>query len=181
MVFVDGENLTARAEALYHSILNDERCYSKGVFVWLPHLDPRELWHVRGWGTQQWAVRAHYYTSVRGDTNRIDKERWRLRGLGFQPSVFKRDANQTKAKGVDIQLTTDLLGHAFRDNYDVAVLFAGDSDYLPLVREVQRLGKLVYLVFFAGDGSGLSDELRLECDQFIELNGHFHSQWTRSD
>lgn len=181
MVFVDGENLTARAEALYGGILNDERWYICGVFVWLPQFDPRMLWRVQGWGTEEWAVRAHYYTSVRGDTPRIDSIRKHLRNLGFQPQVFKRDADQAKAKGVDIALTKDMLSHAFLNNYDVAVLFAGDGDYLPLVQEVQRLGKLVFLVFFDGAGSGLNEDLQVQCDQFIELNGHFQTQWTRSD
>ena len=40
-----------------------------------------------------------------------------------------------KAKGVDIALTTDMLSNAFLGNYDVAVLVAGDGDYVPLVEQ----------------------------------------------
>ena len=56
------------------------------------------------------------------------------------------------SKGVDIALTCDMLSHASHDNYDVAVLIAGDGDYVPLVDEVKRLGKLVHLVFFQSTG-----------------------------
>jgi uncharacterized LabA/DUF88 family protein len=33
-------------------------------------------------------------------------------------------------KGVDIQLATDMITHSFKNNYDVAVLVAGDTDYV---------------------------------------------------
>ena len=45
-----------------------------------------------------------------------------------------------------------MLSHAFRDNYEVAVLVAGDGDYVPVVQEVQRLGKIVFVWFFENEG-----------------------------
>jgi uncharacterized LabA/DUF88 family protein len=33
-------------------------------------------------------------------------------------------------KGTDVQLTTDMLTHSFKNNYDVAILVAGDNDYV---------------------------------------------------
>jgi uncharacterized LabA/DUF88 family protein len=68
-----------------------------------------------------------------------------------------------------------MLSHAFLDNYDVAVLVAGDGDYLPLVREVQRLGKRVYVAFF--ESSGLNPELSLVADGFHALDGLLFSTW----
>ena len=53
------------------------------------------------------------------------------------------------------------------DNYDAAVLIAGDSDYVPLVEEVKRRGKVVYVGFFVGPKSGLSEELKLSSDGFF--------------
>jgi uncharacterized LabA/DUF88 family protein len=44
-----------------------------------------------------------------------------------QPHVFRRESKERKSKGVDITLTKDLLVNAFQDNYDVAVLIAGDG------------------------------------------------------
>jgi uncharacterized LabA/DUF88 family protein len=64
------------------------------------------------------------------------------------------------------------------DNYDVACLVAGDGDYVPLVEEVKRLGKVVYVAFFRGEGLGLSPELRLASDMFLEMDGFFAERWT---
>jgi hypothetical protein len=182
MVFVDGENLTARAEEIARDAgigLQEGSWYVPATFVWLPDLDPRRLWISSGWATQEWAIRAHYYASAQGDPPKIDSVRRALKNLGFHPQVFVKRKGEAKAKGVDIALTKDMLGHAFLNNYDVAVLFAGDGDYLPLVTEVQRLGKLVYLVFFALEKSGLNPELQIACDQFVELDGHFLERWRK--
>jgi uncharacterized LabA/DUF88 family protein len=79
---------------------------------------------------------------------------------------------------VDIALTKDLLRHAFLGNYDVAVLVAGDGDYVPLVDEVKRLGKVVYVEFFRQ--SGLSNNLRLAADRFFEMDEFFLHQWKQT-
>jgi uncharacterized LabA/DUF88 family protein len=67
-----------------------------------------------------------------------------------------------------------MLSHAFRGNYDVALLFAGDGDYAPLVDEVKRLGKVVHLCFFQ---NGLNQALRLGADHFTDITGQFLQQW----
>jgi len=40
-----------------------------------------------------------------------------------------------------------MLSNAIDNNYEVAVLVAGDADYVPLVEEVKRRGKMVILCF----------------------------------
>ncbi len=64
-----------------------------------------------------------------GDQSAIDSVKESLWNLCFQPEVFKKAKQQEKSKGVDIALAKDFLGNAFRHNYDVAFLFAGDGDY----------------------------------------------------
>ena len=95
--------------------------------------------------------------------------------MGFNARVFKKGKQEQKAKGVDIALTKDMLGHAFLGNYEVAVLIAGDGDYVPLVEEVKRLGKRVYLLFFQEEG--LNPALRLASDEFLDLTSILVSQW----
>jgi uncharacterized LabA/DUF88 family protein len=95
--------------------------------------------------------------------------------MSFHPEVFKKPRTRERAKGVDIALTKDLLSHAYNDNYDATVLVAGDGDYVPLVNEVKRLGKLVYVVFFSA--TGLSPDLRLASDRFFELDNLFTMAW----
>ena len=121
------------------------------------------------------AIRAHYYTSVSGSSEKVDSVKNQLWDIGFTPHVFWKQKN-TKSKGVDIALTTDLLSDAYRDNYDAAVLCAGDGDYVPLVEEVKRLGKVVYLLFF--DGTPLNDNLMYSSDTFHEKFGQvFAEAW----
>lgn len=128
------------------------------------------------------ALRAFYYTSVSGAEDDRLLVRDALKEIGFQPMVFKRGNRQRqnggadklgesiRSKQVDIQLATDVLSNAFRNNYDAAVLVAGDGDYVPLVEEVKRLGKLVYVFFFR---NGLSSELLNAADGFSDITEEF--------
>lgn len=124
---------------------------------------------------QPHAIRSYYYTSVVGDTNKIESIRTTLWNMGFNPQIFKKNKKDMKAKGVDIALSKDLLVNAFYNNYDVAVLIAGDGDYVPLVQEVKRMGKLVCIAFF--DKIGLNEELKLTSDWFFDLEDAFIKGW----
>ena len=95
--------------------------------------------------------------------------------MGFSHRVFKKKSRDEKTKGVDIALTNDMLNHALLGNYDGAFLVAGDGDYVPLVEEVKRLGRLVFCVFFKGEG--LSPKLRRACDDFSDLTKEFADHW----
>ena len=74
------------------------------------------------------------------------------------------------SKRVDITLATDMLLHAYRKHYDVAVLVAGDEDYVPLVRAVQGEGARVTVCFFR---NGLSPALEMAADDFVDLEPFF--------
>lgn len=91
--------------------------------------------------------------------------------------MFKRPQNARASKGVDIALTIDMLRGAYMGLYDVAVLVTGDADYIPVVREVQRLGKNVYLIAFDHPEGGLNSELRLASDQFFDATKAFCEKW----
>ncbi len=104
------------------------------------------------------AIRAYYYTSLTGDGEKMNSVKDKLWQLGFTPEVFKKPDKDKKAKGVDLTIARDLLNHAFHNHYNAAVLVAGDGDYVPLVAEIKRLGKLVYVAFFANEG--LNEELK---------------------
>jgi len=56
---------------------------------------------------------------------------------------------------------------AFRDAYDTAILVSGDSDYVPVVEEIQELGKRVENASFKRTSSY---ELRKVCDSFLLLD-----------
>lgn len=183
MLFVDGENFTIRAQELARqeglSLDIAPTHHLRDVFVWLPGWRPLAGVHLRRIFPVEntLATRAYYYSSVVGDNEKVAGVRRSLRVLEFDPQVFKKPTGTAKSKGVDITLTKDMLSHAFQGHYDDAVLIAGDGDYVPLVEEVKRQGKRVYVGFFDRSGLGLSDDLRLTADRFGDLTPHFVDAW----
>lgn len=179
MLFVDGENFTIRAQAFAeHNKLNlvEGPNYRKDVFVWLPGKSPTSTSIMYSSVLQLVGVRASYYTSVSGDEPLLTNVKDSLWHLGFNPCVFKKDSQSKKTKGVDITLTKDMLSHAYFGNYDAAGLVAGDADYVPLVEEVKRFGKVVHVVFFGSHG--LSPDLRRSADVFLDISDIFKAAWT---
>jgi uncharacterized LabA/DUF88 family protein len=120
--------------------------------------------------------RSFYYTAVQGDDNLVEDVKREIKRVGFMPRVFKKPAGK-RAKRVDIMLATEALSNAHLRNYDVALLITGDEDYVPLVEEIQRMGRYVIIGFVTGPAAGLSDELILRADEFISLNDCFVDSW----
>jgi len=191
MLFIDGENFTFRAQEYAKAerlILERGPHYEPDVFVWMPTAHPEKFWYYCGpsdtdlssqLALQAQGVRAHYYTSAVGSDEIRENVRAALWDLGFSPYVFKKDKQTSKTKGVDVTLTKDVLSHAYQNNYDAVFLVAGDGDYVPLVEEVKRRGKIVYVAFFGGGPEmGLSPELRLVADRFFQLNAQVSATWT---
>ncbi len=71
-------------------------------------------------------------------------------------------------KGVDVQLATDMLTHAFKNNYDTAVLVAGDNDFVPSLQAVKDMGKHIEVALFGKEET--SQELRRVADKVIPIN-----------
>jgi len=165
MVFVDGENLAIRYGNARKQLGGPDRdgvTHIPNVAVRSSALSPRSSSLS---GTR--IIRKYYYTSVQGDPPAVQEVSERLKQQGFEaPRVFSK--SKTKgSKRVDISLATDMLIHASRKHYEIAVLVAGDEDYVPLVRAVQGEGARVH-VWFLQDG--LSPQLRHEADYFVDLN-----------
>jgi uncharacterized LabA/DUF88 family protein len=163
MIFVDGENLAICYKNLlgksqsepYVSYLADTLVWSK--YANIPHHSQCEV------------IRKYYYTAVQGDSNKLDDVITLLKNVGIEtPRVFKKKAGR-KSKRVDITLATDMLTHAHRRNYDIAILVAGDEDYVPLVRAIKEEGRRVVLWFFE-ESKGLSKSLKQEADYFFDIS-----------
>jgi len=183
MMFVDGENFAIRgknvAEAAGRQLKRSE-VYEPDVYLWFPNRQA-SLQHGIGGGRltlEPRSIRSFYYTSVQGDQPRVEETERSLWALGFTPVVFKK--SHEKRKRVDIQLTIDVLSNAFLGNYDLCLLVAGDEDYVPIVKEVHRFGKVVSLVFFGGDVGGLSPALKLASDEFFDVTETFIRECTTS-
>jgi uncharacterized LabA/DUF88 family protein len=63
-------------------------------------------------------------------------------------------------------MVVDMLTGAFHHTFSVAVLVAGDADFVPVVNEVRRIGVMVVV---AADGSSVADDLRRAADRFMPI------------
>ena len=162
MVFADGENFAIR----YGSQLGEETplpfvTFERGVCVWSTFLNTPNHLHCK-------IMRRSYYTSVQGSGEDRQRVRDLLKEAGVEaPHVFRKD-KQRGSKRVDISLAVDMLTHAHRKNMDVAVLVAGDEDYVPLVDAVKLEGCRVVLWFLE---DGLSPKLKLSADHYFDPYG----------
>lgn len=179
MCFIDGENLTMRGQAVAesHSIqLTEGAWFSRDAFLWFPSMTPVSvIFHERQMSTYSLPIRSSYYTTACGDESRQRSVKEALRAAGFHAEVFKRSKTSGKSKGMDITLARDILAHGFRDNYDLMVLFAGDGDYVPLVEEIKRLGKIVFVAFF--EREGMNSDLKLASDFFVPIDDALIDSW----
>ncbi|NPB06538.1 MAG: NYN domain-containing protein [Aquificae bacterium] len=166
MIFIDGSNV-------FHGLraLNVKIDYSKLVeFL----RDGRTL------------VRAYFYTAVPQEKDvkkgspeweSLQRQKRFLDELSFMgikvktANLRKLPSGEMLEKEVDIMLATDMLALAFRDAYDTAVLVSGDSDFIHMVEEVQRMGKRVENATFKKTSSY---QLRRTCDRFILLDDHLN-------
>lgn len=74
-------------------------------------------------------------------------------------------------KETDVNLAVDMVVGAHRDRYDVAMLVAGDTDYVRAVRAAQEEGKRVVWCHFASQRH--SHQLQQVCDDSILLTEKF--------
>lgn len=176
MVFIDGENLVARYQAMENERkLMPKVRHRKDTYVWNGYSIRPGLNVV---------LRATYYTYAVGSSDIVNEVAGELRSFNFSqysipgehftnqlvqtlyPRVFKKSKNRS-GKGVDIQMTVDVLTNVYQNNLDVVYLVSGDGDYAPLIHEAQRMGKHVIV---AALSSGLSPELKLIADSFFDLD-----------
>ncbi|MBA4182032.1 MAG: NYN domain-containing protein [Anaerolinea sp.] len=162
MVFIDGSNL-------YHSLR--ER-YGR------TDIDFAKLCNYLANGRE--LVRGYYYNATvdqgREEARYGDQQRFfdRLRrvpklevrlGTLVYPQAWPQAPPYEK--GIDVRVATDMLTHAFRGNYDVAILVSGDNDFADALQAVKDLGRNVEVALFGNANS--SRRLRDVADDTISL------------
>lgn len=181
MMFVDGENwsIQGREHARGAGVeIPEGPLHIPDVFLWRHRSRPRDAGlfpaSVRA-ELEPIGARSYFYTTVTNEptTEHIDEVRGVIRRAGFEPRVFKKERRE-KRRAVDISLAVDMLGHAHNDHFDVAVLLAGDGDYVPLVEQVKRLGKRVWVAFF---DDVAHQEMKLVPDLYLTLTDWLINEW----
>lgn len=172
MVFIDGENLVFNFQKFKDNWgVYDDILHKKDVYVWRESsLDDLKQIEV---------IRAFYYTYMVGNDEMYSNIIEEIKSLEFNqnslsiipnnimPCVFKKLKKEKNTKGVDIKMTVDILTNIYHDNLDIVYLMSGDGDYVPIIEEAQRWGKLVYLAAFS---NGLNKKLKNIVDKFIDLD-----------
>jgi len=126
---------------------------------------------------------AVYFTACSGDEADVHAARVQIRSWGFEPCVIEEtsDMRQQRAnrreqarmiykpKGVDIALAVRMLEDAYRGLYDACLFCTSDADYIPLIKALKQVGKVVYVL---GYRQGLSERSPFEYvpDRFVDLN-----------
>lgn len=99
-----------------------------------------------------------------GDFDRYAALGTALRERGFGLSHLPRLTKGSEKNHADIQMVVDAMRVAFTSPHiDSYVLLSGDSDLLPLVQELIRMGKRVDVIAVAGSASAA---LAANCHQF---------------
>jgi uncharacterized LabA/DUF88 family protein len=171
MIFIDGSNL-------YHSLKN----HFHRTDIDIGKLCQKLV------GNNQ-LIRIYYYNSRVGQKE--EAERYKHQEVFFDSVnavpytelklgrlVYNNWPNEPPTeKGVDVQLATDMVIHNFKNNYDVAILVAGDTDYAGAVQAVKDNGKHVEIALFGNEGT--SKQLREIADKIITVNPQFLKDcWT---
>ncbi len=177
ILFVDGENLTMRYQALVASGRTPMASvkHEPDVYVWTSDLGDRSVIDTD-------LIRINYYTSMVGDDDAVAKVRDEVSSLRYcmhgdfygacqlYPRVYKKPKKSTKSRLVDINITIDVMRHSYANAIDVVYLFSGDGDFVNLVEEVARSGKKVCLAAFS---SGLEPRLVSAVDRFVLLDDFY--------
>ena len=162
MIFIDGSNL-------YHSLKNifGRTDLDLGKFCRIL-LGRRKLARIYYYnarvGIKEEPERYKQQQAFFAGINAIPYSELRLGRLVYNnwPSVPPYE------KGIDVQLATDMITHSFRSNYDVAVLVAGDNDFVGALQAVKDNGKHVEVALFGKEGT--SYQLRRVADKVITIN-----------
>ena len=80
-------------------------------------------------------------------------------------SIHSELGDSVQEKGnMDVEITIDAMH--FKDKYNTAIFFTGDSDFLPLVTYLKNGGKKVFVY---SSKNNISSELRTGADGYIDV------------
>lgn len=124
--------------------------------------------------------RITYYTSTGGDLEKATMVLDQIRGQiaeshrqmdltrHLNARVFRKPVRERKSRHVDIHITLDALRAAYsHDDVTEVLLITGDGDFIPVVEEIMRRGKRVYVAALSG---GLNPDLARAPDGFFNLD-----------
>ena len=109
-------------------------------------------------------IRVYYYDAIvdfkENSKKHIEQETYfnNLRKIGGYEvklgRLIKTGNGKYRQKGVDVLLAVDMISKAHLNHYDIALLLAGDDDYLDMVKSIKDFtGKRIYGAYFERNAS----------------------------
>jgi len=108
------------------------------------------------------------------------------RPLRYSPSSWGPDGRPNawdsgEEKGIDVLLALGMVLGAERDEYDVAVVASGDTDLIPAIDEVVRIGKRVENAVWKPAGGNAYSLKSTERSIWVHRMTAKHFEWVRDD
>jgi uncharacterized LabA/DUF88 family protein len=152
MIFIDGSNL-------YH----ESDRFSKGLRI------DFEKFRTELTGDFD-LIRTFYYASVPANPTADQTGFFKKLGyLGYKTKIKPlretsfNGRRETREKGVDVALATDLVSYGMRKAFDWAIIVSGDQDFCDAIEHVQSQGLRVEVVFYR---HAMAEELKLRADRY---------------
>lgn len=108
------------------------------------------------WDQKRYGIQQQFFQNLRSQEN-VELKLGRLQGQ--YPDV--------KEKGIDVQLSVDLIRFAHNNSYDIAIIISSDGDYVPAIQLAKDMGKIIYNAYFVGSESY---HIKNVVDKFIPID-----------
>lgn len=141
-LFIDGGCLRSAVRKICADIFGDEGAYEPHVQSLAAGSYAKVFYYDAVSGKAHNEAQAAYEARVQPEHERFAKIQSLDRVHVQLGQIVGKDKRQ---KGVDVRLAVDMMSHAFRGNISRATLFAGDADFVPLIKALVNHGLHVTL------------------------------------
>lgn len=141
-LFIDGGCLRSSVRKLCTDLFGDENAYTPHVAGLAAAQFAKVFYYDAAPGKDYGEAQAAYELRVQPDHDRFAKIQALDRVHVALGQIVGRERRQ---KGVDVRLAVDMMTYAFRGNIARATIFAGDADFVPLLKALVAEGLHVTL------------------------------------
>jgi uncharacterized LabA/DUF88 family protein len=124
-------------------------------------------------------VRSYYFTPINyGEDGEIVSPRKSImdylsyNGFYLVNTVGKNlneESNMPTSSDINIELVVNMMKMAYTGRVDNIVLLSGNGDFVPAINAIQDLGINVVVMSASGENRLVSDKLRRQADEFINI------------
>jgi uncharacterized LabA/DUF88 family protein len=136
-------------------------------------------------------VEAHFYRgrfsiSKAKEKNQLETDRFfdqllMYAGIAAHYFPMNEAMDRPVEKGVDVWMSLDAFDLAIHKEYDIVVLFAGDTDFIPLVRKLHSVGTRVMVLGWDLEAEGDDGRLYVTRTSSILMNEARYPVWMNEE